>query len=326
MDGHERRLYWKSGASWTGVLPMMISSVSPSTVLQANSLVSNLRANGLTPNKAIVAATDVKGAIQQIGMVQRGPANKAAITAALQERISADVAAGNLSTADAAAVFKTFEEMDPAKQTSGSGAKARAPRPEGDAPSLTKAQLDAQIAQIGAVDSQRLAALKTISNNFTAADVNADGKVSHDEADTYLRKSQDPSRRAPQGETPDGPPPADGAGGPPAPDGAGGPPPKGAGGPHGGGGGGGKASTSKTVLSESTTVIGSLQTTTTLYTDGTSEIKTEAVSADALSSTYSKTSVTDLSKASTTTNNGGAKVQSYLSSITPGSLFDFLVH
>ena len=309
---------------------MMISSVSPSMVYQANPLVSNLRANGLTPNKAILAATDVKGAIQQIGMVQRGPANKAAITAALQERISADVAAGNLTADDAAAVFKTFEEMDPARQVGSSGAKAKPPRPEGDAPSLTKAQIDAQIAQIGAVDSQRLAALKTISNDFTAADVNADGKVSHDEAQTYLRKNQDPSQRPPQGDSPDGPPPADGAGGPPPPDGAGGPPPKdGAGGPPpsgGGGGGGGQASSNKTVLSESTMVIGSLQTTTTLYTDGTSETKTEAVSADALSTTYSKASVTDLLKAGATTNNGDAKTQAYLSSITPGSLFDFLVH
>ena len=299
---------------------MMISSVSPSMVYQANPLVSNLRANGLTPNKAILAATDVKGAIQQIGMVQRGPANKAAITAALQERISADVAAGNLTADDAAAVFKTFEEMDPARQVGGSDAKTRAPRPEADAPSLTKAQIDAQIAQIGAVDSQRLAALKTISNDFTAADVNADGKVSHDEAQTYLRKNQDPSQRPPQGDSPDGPPPADGAGGPPPKDGAGGPPPR------GGGGGGGQASSNKTVLSETTTVVGSLQTTTKLYTDGTSETKTEAVSADALSTTYSKASVTDLLKAGATANNGDAKAQAYLSSITPGSLFDFLVH
>ena len=134
---------------------MMISSISPSMVSQTNALVSNLRANGLTPNKAILAATDVKGAIQQIGMVQRGPANKAAITAALQERISADVAAGNLTADDAAAVFKTFEEMDPARQVGGSGAKARAPRAEGDAPSLTKEQIDAQIAQIGAVAEGR---------------------------------------------------------------------------------------------------------------------------------------------------------------------------
>jgi hypothetical protein len=310
----------------------MISSVSPSMVYQSNPLVSNLRANGLTPDKAILAATDVKGAIQQIGMVQRGPANKAAITAALQERISADVAAGNLTADDAAAVFKTFEEMDPARQVGGSGAKARAPRAEGDAPSLTKEQIDAQIAQIGAVDSQRLAMLKEISNHFTAADVNSDGKVSHDEAETYLRKAQDPSRRPQEGETPDGPPPAEGAGGPPPPGGAGGPPPKdGAGGPPprgggGGGGGGGQASSTKTVLSESTTVVGNLQTTTTLYTDGTTETKTEAVSADALSATYSKASVTDFLKSGATSNNGEAKAQAYLSSITPGSLFDFLVH
>jgi hypothetical protein len=80
------------------------------------------------------------------------------------------------------------------------------------------------------------------------------------------------------------------------------------------------------VLSESTTVSGSLQTTTTLYTDGTTETKTEAVSADALSTTYSRASVLDQLKASRSANTSDAKTQAYLSSITPGSLFDFLVH
>ena len=304
---------------------MMISSVSPSMVYQANPLVSNLRANGLTPEKAILAAADVKGAIQQIGMVQRGPANKAAITAALQERVAADLAAGNLSAADAAAVFKTFEEMDPAKQTRSSDARARAPRPEGDAPSLTKEQIDAQIAQLGAADSHRLAMLKTISNNFTAADANTDGKVSHDEAQSYMRNMQDPSRRPPQGETPEGAPPADGAGGPPPPKGAGGPPPKGGAGGPPPGGGGGQASTTKTVLSETTTVSGSLETTTKLYTDGTSETTTQAVSANALSSTYSRNSITDLLKVGTNASNGGDKVQNYLATLQPGSLVDFLI-
>jgi len=304
---------------------MMISSVSPSMVYQANPLVSNLRANGLTPEKAILAANDVKGAIQQIGMVQRGPANKAAITAALQERVAADLAAGNLSAADAAAVFKTFEEMDPAKQTRSSDARARAPRPEGDAPSLTKEQIDAQIAQLGAADSQRLAMFKTISDNFTTADANTDGKVSHDEAESYMRNMQDPSRRPPQGETPDGAPPADGADGPPPPKGAGGPPPKGGAGGPPPGGGGGQASTTKTVLSETTTVSGSLETTTKLYTDGTTETKTQAVSANALSSTYSKNSIMDLLKAGTSANNGGDKVQNYLATLQPGSLVDFLI-
>ena len=302
---------------------MMISAVSPSMAYQGASLVSNLRANGLTPDKAILAATDVKGAIQQIGMVQRGPANKAAITAALQERISADVAAGTLSADDAAAVFKTFEQMDPAKQTGGAGRKGPPQSANGAAPSLTKEQIDAQIAQLGAADSQRLAMLKTISANFTAADANTDGKVSRDEAETYLRKTQDPSQRPPQGDAPDGPPPADGAGGPPPKDGAGGPPPRGAGGPPpgGGGGGGGQDSSTKTVLSESTTVNGSLQTTTTLYTDGTSETKTSAVTSEATTSIYTKSAATEPAKGDT----GASKVQSYLSAMEPGSLFDFLV-
>ncbi len=302
---------------------MMISAVSPSIAYQANPLLANLRANGLTPDKAIVAANDVKGAIQQIGMVQRGPANKAAITAALQERISADVASGKLSAEDAAAVFKTFEQMDPAKQ------KGQRP-PVGGAgagPALTKEQIDAQIAQIGAADAQRLETLKTISRNFTAADANSDGKVSRDEAQTYLRTTEDPNRRPPQGEG-DGAPPADEAGGPPPKDGAGGPPPRGAGGPppKGGAGGGGQDSSNKTVLSETTTVNGSLQTTTTLYTDGTSETKTTAATAKALASdTYSKAAITDLLKNAATPDSAAAKVQNYLSSLTPGSLFDILV-
>jgi len=300
---------------------MMISSISPSMVYQANPLVSNLRANGLTAEKAIMAAADVKGAIQEIGMVQRGPANKAAITAALRERISADIAAGKLSSEDAAAVFKTFEQMDPAKQKGGVEAR-KPPREGGAAPSLTKEQIDAQIAQMAASDSQRLAMFTRISENFGDADADSDGKVSREEADAYLQQTGDGSGRPPQGEGPDGPPPAEGAGGPPPKDGAGGPPPKGAGGPPGGGG---QGSSEKVVLSETSTVVGSLQTTTTLYTDGTSETTTEPVSADAVSSTYSKASVMDVLKASASANNGDVKVQNYLSSFTPGSLFDFLV-
>ena len=302
---------------------MMISSISPSMVYQANPLVSNLRANGLTAEKAIMAAADVKGAIQEIGMVQRGPANKAAITAALRERISADIAAGKLSPEDAAAVFKTFEQMDPAKQKGGVEAR-KPPREGGAAPSLTKEQIDAQIAQMAASDSQRLAMFTRISENFGDADADSDGKVSREEADAYLQQTGDGSGRPPRGEGPDGPPPAEGAGGPPPKDGAGGPPPKGAGGPPGGGGGG-QSSSEKVVLSETSTVVGSLQTTTILYTDGTSETTTEPVSADAVSSTYSKASVMDVLKANASANNGDVKVQNYLSSFTPGSLFDFLV-
>ena len=307
---------------------MMISSISPSMVYQSSPLVSNLRANGLTADKAILAAADVKGAIAKIGMVQRGPANKAAITAALQEQISADVASGKLSATDAAAVFKTFEAMDPAKQKGGAGAKA--PPAAGDAPDLTKAEIDAQIAQLGVADSQRLAMLSKISDNFTAADTNSDGKVSRAEAEVYIQQTSDGSGGQP-GQDGAGDPPPDGAGGPP-PQGAGGK--KGAGGPPpaggGGGGGGGQSSTTKVVLSETATVIGNLQTTTILYTDGSSETKTAAVSADAMSSTYSKASVTDAAKTSANANGasstGADKVQSYLSAITPGSLFDFLVH
>ena len=276
----------------------MISSVSSSMFYQTSPLVSNLRANGLTADKAVIAAADVKGAIEKIGMVQRGPANKAAIAAALQERISSDVAAGSLSAEDAAAVFKTFEEMDPAKQKGRAGPDA----------GLTKEQIDSEMAQIGAADSQRTAMLSKLSDNFTAADANGDGKLSHEEVEAYLQQSGERPQRA-EGQRPKG---------------AGGPPPGGGGGGGHGGGGDGQDSSNKTVLSENSVVIGNLKTTTTIYTDGTSETKTEAVSADVTSKAYDKASVK--AGAAPDSKNGGAKVQDYLSSIEPGSLFDFLVH
>jgi hypothetical protein len=301
------------GAFSIGVLPMMNSALGPSIAYQANSLVSNLRANGLSQDKAALAAADVKGAVDQIGMVQRGPANKAAITAALQERISADVAAGKLSADDAAAVFKTFEEMDPAKQNGGPSQKGPPPSADGAGPALTKEEVDAQIAQLGTANSERLETLKKISSNFAAADTNSDGKVSRDEANAYLQSTGDSTGRPPQ---------AEGAGGPPPKGGAGGPPPKGG----VGAGGGGQDSSNKTVLSETTTVSGSLQTTTTLYTDGTSETKTQTVTAAATNSdTYSKTAITDLLKTSATPDSSASMVQNYLSSFKPGSLFDILV-
>jgi hypothetical protein len=87
------------------------------------------------------------------------------------------------------------------------------------------------------------------------------------------------------------------------------------------------------VLSESTTVTGALQTTITVYTDGTSDTKTEAASASAAatSNMYSKSSITAQGNANQASangaaaNNGAEKVQTYLSTIQPGSLFDFLV-
>ena len=216
---------------------MAISSISSSMIYQSSPLIPTLRANGLTAEKAIIAAADFKGAIEKVGMVQRGPANKAAITAALQERISADVAAGTLSAADAAAVFKTFEAMDPARRKG----------PQGPDAGVTKEQIDAEIAQIGAADSQRAAVLSKLSDNFTTADANGDGKLSREEARDYLQQGKGGAQHAEgQGRRPKG---------------AGGPPP-------GGGGGGGQSSQNKTVLSESSVVIGNLETTTTclLYT------------------------------------------------------------
>ena len=209
---------------------MAVASVNASMPYQSASLVSNLKANGLTADKANLAAADVQGAIQQVGMVQRGPANKAAITEALQQRISADVASGKLSTSDAAAVYKTFEQMDPAKQNGG-------------------------------------------------------------------------------------------AGGPPPPEGSAPPPSKGAGSQHGGAA---QDPSTKVILSQTDLVIGNLQTMMIIYTDGTSDTKTQPVSNDA--KLYTKSSAANGQAISVdgnaNSNMSGSKVQSYLSTIQAGSLFD----
>jgi len=213
---------------------MAVASINASMPYQSASLVANLKANGLTAEKANLAAADVQGAIQQVGMAQRGPANKAAITEALQQRISSDVASGKLSTSDAAAVYKTFEQMDPAKQNGGAGA-------------------------------------------------------------------------------------------PPPPDGSAPPPSKGAGGPNGGGAdGAGQDSSTKVILSQTDLVIGNLQTMMIIYTDGTSDTKTQPVSNDA--KLYTKSSAANGQAISVdgnaNSNMSGSKVQSYLSTIQAGSLFD----
>ena len=80
------------------------------------------------------------------------------------------------------------------------------------------------------------------------------------------------------------------------------------------------------MLSESVIVTGALQTTTTLYTDGTSDTKTEAVSNDAVQSPYARTALANYMTANAQAKEGPAQMQSYLSSIKPGSLFDFLIH
>ena len=212
---------------------MAVASINASMPYQPASLVSNLKANGLTAEKANLAAADVQGAIQQVGMAQRGPANKAAITEALQQRISADVASGKLSTSDAAAVYKTFEQMDPAKQNGG-------------------------------------------------------------------------------------------AGGPPPPEGSAPPPSKGAGSQHGGAA---QDPSTKVILSQTDLVIGNLQTMMIIYTDGTSDTKTQPVSNDA--KFYTKSSAANGQAMSVdgnaNSNMSGSKVQSYLSTIQAGSLFDLML-
>jgi hypothetical protein len=87
-------------------------------------LVSQLTSNGLTSEKASLAATEAKAAFQSAGNMLPGVSHKESVEAALEQRISADVASGKLSDEDAKIVFQTFEDLDPAKQNSGQAPQA----------------------------------------------------------------------------------------------------------------------------------------------------------------------------------------------------------
>jgi hypothetical protein len=285
---------------------MIISAANTSMLFHSLPMVGALKANGLTPDKAALAAKDAKEArnsVEQVGRIQKGPEGKAALRDALKARIADDVASGKLSADDASIVMRTFQEMDPANQRGGQppagqdapqdgGANQPPPRKDRPAPA-------------------------------------------GDEQNPPPEGAGGPPPGGPGGPPPGGPggPPPQGAGGPPPGEagarparGAGGPPPAGGAGGPPKAGGGGQSSAQKTVLSESVIVTGAMQTTTTLYTDGTSDTKTEAVSNDSAQSSYAITALANYMNAIAQAKEGPAQMQSYLSSIKPGSLFDFLIH
>ena len=266
---------------------MMISATNTSVLFQSLPMVGALKANGLTPDKAAIAAKDAKNAVEQVGRIQKGPEGKVALRDALKARIADDVASGKLSADDASIVMRTFQEMDPANQRGGQ-------LPAGqDAPQ----------------------------------DGGANQPPPRRDRPAPVGDEQGPPPEGAGGPPPGGPggPPPGGPGGPP-PQGAGGPPPAGGAGGASKAGGSGQSSAQKTVLSESVIVTGLMMTTTTLYTDGTSDTKTEAVSNDSAASPYAKTALANYMNASAQAKEGPAQMQSYLSSIKPGSLFDFLIH
>ena len=282
---------------------MMISAANTSMLFHSLPMVGALKANGLTPDKAALAAKEAKNAVEQVGRIQKGPEGKAALRDALKARIADDVASGKLSADDASIVMRTFQEMDPANQRGGQppagqdapqdgGANQPPPRKDRPAPA-------------------------------------------GDEQHPPPEGAGGPPPGGPGGPPPGGPggPPPQGAGGPPPgeggarpPQGAGGPPPAGGAGGASKAGGSGQSSAQKTVLSESVIVTGLMMTTTTLYTDGTSDTKTEAISNQSAQSPYAKTALANYMNASAQAKEGPAQMQSYLSSIKPGSLFDFLIH
>ena len=103
---------------------MNISSVGAPPPAMQRQFVSQLTSNGLTAEKASFVATEAKAAFQSVGNMPPGASHKESVKAALEKRISADVASGKLSDEDAKIVFQTFEDLDPAKQTSGQGPQA----------------------------------------------------------------------------------------------------------------------------------------------------------------------------------------------------------
>ena len=103
---------------------MNISSVGAPPPAMQRQFVSQLTSNGLTAEKARFVATEAKAAFQSVGNMPLGASHTESVKAALEKRISADVASGKLSDEDAKVVFQTFEDLDPAKQTSGQGPQA----------------------------------------------------------------------------------------------------------------------------------------------------------------------------------------------------------
>ena len=273
---------------------MMISAVNTPMLFHSLPVVGALKANGLTPEKAAIAAKDIKGAVEEVGQVKRGPEGKAALREALKARISDDVASGKLSADDASIVLRTFQELDPANQRGGQPPADGGPRRDGGADQ----------------PPPRRDSSMPPGDDQGPPPEGAGGPGG-------------PPPGGPDGAPPGAPPPGEagarpprGAGGPPPGGGAGGPPPAGA---------GGQSSAEKTVLTESVIVAGSMKITTTVYTDGTTDTKTEAATTDSVQSPYAKTALANYMDASAQANEGPAKMQSYLASIKPGSLFDFFV-
>lgn len=113
---------------------MNISSAGAQPPAMPRQLVSQLTRNGLTTEKASLVATEATAAFQSAGNMRAGPAHKETVKAALEKRISADVSSGKLSAEDAKAVYKTFEELDPAKQNGGQGPEGAGAPPPGGGP------------------------------------------------------------------------------------------------------------------------------------------------------------------------------------------------
>ena len=222
---------------------MNISAAGAPPPAMPRQLVSQLASNGLTAEKASLVATEATAAFQSAGNMSAGPAQKETVKAALEKRISADVASGKLSAEDAKAVYKTFEELDPAKQNGGQGP------------------------------------------------VGAGGP--------------------PPGGRPGGPPPGGGAGGPPPGGGAQGP----------SGSGQDSSSTNKTTVSETTTIIGEIEFTIVVYSDGTTETTQQNVGG-----TKDNNAGTKAQNNSSTQSNKDTEVlnmfKQYLASLEPGSLVD----
>ncbi|WBO23055.1 hypothetical protein [Sphingomonas abietis] len=93
---------------------MIISSNSATSALT-----QQLQANGLSDAAVKQVNGDLAAAVKDVTGASGGSADAASVRAALDQRISADVASGKLSAGDAAKVSKTLDQID--GQASGSG-------------------------------------------------------------------------------------------------------------------------------------------------------------------------------------------------------------
>lgn len=274
---------------------MSISSVGSSSSSPQARLLADLQSNGLASDKAGLVASEIDSAVQSTKGSSTGKPDQASVRAAIEKQLTADVASGKLSDADAAMVRKTLDDFEK-KMGSAGGA------PGGDKPDAADMFKKLDTNGDGKVTKDEFIAGKpdNISADQAGAlyDSMAQGKtggLTQDEFTSAMKAQQ--------------------------------PPGGGGGGGSGGGEGGGSASastssssSSKVEQSRTSTTSGAVTTTIITYTDGSKETKTSYGASDGNSDANKSSADTllDLLKQ----NGSSSNTSDYLKQLLAGGLVD----